>query len=86
MKNVSPKIYTMSAAVVGFLLLDDLTSSEQNALGNWLMLVSQVLCTNAYFKALETNDKVPNDKETINMLKKMVSALEKEINDIKKTN
>ena len=86
MKNVSPKIYTMSAAVVGFLLLDDLTSSEQNALGNWLMLVSQVLCTNAYFKALETNKDVPNDKETINMLKKMVSALEKEINNIKKTN
>ena len=85
MKNISPKIYTMSAVIVGFVLLDDLSSKEQNALGNWLMLVSQVLCTNAYFKQLDVNT-TPNDIETIDMLKKMVKALEKEIDEIKKAN
>ena len=42
-KNISPKISSLSAVAVGYLLLDDLSASEQNALGNWLMLVAQVL-------------------------------------------
>ena len=50
--NVSPKIFSGSAVIVGYLLIDDLTANEQNALGNWLMLTAQVLCTNAYYKQL----------------------------------
>lgn len=45
--NVSPTVFTMSAVLVGFLLIDDTSTTEQNALGNWLMLVGQVLETNA---------------------------------------
>lgn len=41
------KAYTLSATIVGFLLIDDLTAAEQNALGGWLMLVAQILQTNA---------------------------------------
>lgn len=41
------KTYTLSATIVGFLLIDDLTASEQNALGGWLMLIAQILQTNA---------------------------------------
>ena len=48
--DVSPKAFSFSAIVVGYLLIDDLTANEQNALGNWLMLTAQVLCTNAYYK------------------------------------
>ena len=83
-KDFSPKLYTLSAVMVGFLLLDDLSASEQNALGNWLMLASQVLCTNAYFRQLKSNENTPNNEETLNMLTKMVKALEKEIDEIKK--
>ena len=50
--NISPKLFSFSAVAVGYLLIDDSTASEQNALGNWLMLVAQVLSTNAYYKAL----------------------------------
>ena len=48
--NMEPKIFSLSAVIVGYLLIDDLTANEQNALGNWLMLVAQVLCTNAFYK------------------------------------
>ena len=54
--NISPKTYTLSAAIVGFLLIDDTTANEQNALGNWLMLIAQVLCTNAYFLQLKNQN------------------------------
>lgn len=47
--NIPPKLFTASAVVIGYLLIDDTTANEQNALGNWLMLVAQVLCTNAFF-------------------------------------
>lgn len=47
--NVPPESFTLSAIIIGYLLIDDTTANEQNALGNWLMLVAQVLCTNAYF-------------------------------------
>lgn len=50
--NIPPKLFSLSAVAVGYLLIDDSTANEQNALGNWLMLVAQVLSTNAYYKAL----------------------------------
>lgn len=53
------KAYTVSATIVGFLLIDDLTPAEQNALGGWLMLVAQILQTNAVIggNGLGTNEK-----------------------------
>lgn len=77
--NVPAKLFSLSAVAVGYLLIDDLTSSEQNALGNWLMLTAQVLCTNAYYK------QVQNERENVSVetLEKMVNALKKEINDLK---
>lgn len=121
--NVPPKLFSASAVVVGYILIDDLTANEQNALGNWLMLVAQVLSTNAFYRAvmqergLEPRESTESGKnnsftfgnnqnnfnnfnnfnnnqnfnnktecdETIIMLQKMIKALEKEINDIKKS-
>ena len=96
--NVPPQIFTISAVVVGYLLVDDATPNEQNALGNWLMLVSQYLCTSAaYGQLLQSRSQTPgsfsentnkstnlSDKETMDMLVKMVNALNKEIDEIKK--
>lgn len=47
--DVPPEAVTGSAVIIGYLLIDDTTANEQNALGNWLMLIAQILCTNAYF-------------------------------------
>ncbi len=44
------KLLTLSAFTIGFLLIDDLNSTEQNALGGFFMLLGQTLCTNASFK------------------------------------
>ena len=104
--NVPPKLFSLSAIVVGYLLINDTTANEQNALGNWLMLVAQVLSTNAFYRAvmqergLEPKESTEtgrnnaytfsnqnNNNEnnnTLDMLQKMVSAIQKEIDEIKK--
>lgn len=107
--NVPAKLFSLSAVIVGYILIDDLTANEQNALGNWLMLVAQVLSTNAFYREVRqergleaenstesgqtsnssNNDyrqnKTNNDKtETIEMLEKMVRAIQNEIDSIKK--
>lgn len=106
--NVPPKLFSFSAIIVGYILIDDMTSNEQNALGNWLMLVAQVLSTNAFYKAVmqergldpkdnlktmqnmsdffSNNNENSNEKDTtIVMLKKMICALQKEVDEIKKS-
>ncbi len=87
--NVPPKIFTLSAVALGYLLIDDNTANEQNALGNWLMLVAQVLCTNAYFKQVQSERQMINEtmseEETIQMMQKMITALKTEVENLKKT-
>ena len=75
--NVSSNAFTISAIVVGLLLIDDTTPSEQNALGNWLMLVSQILCTDAYYKQVLEERNINNDVDTNQILNKMVNAINK---------
>lgn len=91
--DIPPKLFSFSAVVVGYLLIDDTTANEQNALGNWLMLAAQVLCTNAFYKQVQQErgnepkegvDNTPNLNETIIMLEKMVKAIQQEINELKK--
>ncbi len=90
--NVPAKVFSFSAVIVGYLLIDDLTANEQNALGNWLMLVAQVLSTNAYYKQVQaergldqSNKKSPSPEETIAIMQRMVEAMQKEIDNIKKS-
>ena len=88
--NIPPKLFSLSAVTVGYLLIDDTTANEQNALGNWIMLVAQILCTNAFYKQVMQErgfDNNKNDSEqTIAMMQKMMDALQKEIDEIKKGN
>lgn len=88
--NVPPRVFSLSAVAVGYLLIDDLTANEQNALGNWLMLTAQVLSTNAFYKQVQqergqdtTKNQNTTEESEIEMLKKMVDALNKEITILK---
>lgn len=92
--NIPAKAFSFSAVVVGYLLIDDLTANEQNALGNWLMLTAQVLSTNAFYQQVQqergrnlggqnNNQNSWNTDREIAMLKKMVNALNKEIENLK---
>ncbi len=93
--NIPPKIFSLSAVAVGYILLDDATAREQNALGNWLMLVAQLLCTNAFYRQVREERGLENQninnvreksqkEETIEMLEKLVKAIEEELKTIKK--
>ena len=73
--NISPKAFSFSAVVVGYLLIDDLTANEQNALGNWLMLVAQVLCTNAFYKQVLSERKIKNSINEEELLQKFVEVI-----------
>jgi len=43
----NPRSFTLSAVIIGYVLIDELTANEQNSLGNWLILVGQILETNS---------------------------------------
>lgn len=70
MKNILSEInaptFTLSAIVIGFLLIDDLNPSEQNSIGNWFMMVGQVLCTNASQQQVLNNNNQNNQSNNAN--------------------
>ncbi len=47
LNNASPFLFTASAVLAGFLLIDDMTANEQNAISGWFLLLGQILQTNA---------------------------------------
>lgn len=98
--SINARTYTLSAIIIGYLLIDDATPAEQNSLGNWFMLIGQVLCTNSAQqqvinnrknKSNSTNQHIINDNldsdtdYQINMINKAIKAMEKELVNLKKT-
>lgn len=47
--NFEDKSLTTLAFIIGLTLIDNLSSTEQNAVGNWIMLIAQTLCTNGSY-------------------------------------
>ena len=45
--NINPRISTSISFILGLLLIDNLTTPEQNMLGNWIILLGQTIITNA---------------------------------------
>lgn len=45
--NINPTYSTSIAFILGLLLVSDLNTSEQNMLGNWIILLGQTILTNA---------------------------------------
>ena len=85
--NINPKLFSLSAVVVGYLLIDDLTANEQNALGNWLMLTAQVISTNAFYRQVLEERKNYNDMtkdDIIKMLNKLIEAILEGIDNLDK--
>lgn len=39
------KLITLTAFLIGYILIDNLNSNEQSAIGNFFMLIGQTLCT-----------------------------------------
>ena len=50
--TANPRIYTLSAMIVGYLLIDNFTANEQNSIGNWFVTIGQILENNCAFQQL----------------------------------
>ena len=94
MKKLPPKVSTLSAVAVGYILLDDSTYVEQNAIGNWFMLVGQILETNAAFlqqfnqqnQNFNKSNNFNSNAGDLERLEKMVTILKREFEEFKKDN
>ncbi len=79
--DLPPKTLTLIAILLGFMMIDDLTFNEQNALGNFLMLIGQVLETSAtqgqLLNSKQQRASVPN--QDTERLKKEVAELKNQV-------
>lgn len=89
--------YTLSAIIIGYILLNDATPAEQNSLGNWFMLIGQVLCTNsAQQQVLNNRNRTSNSSTqhiindsfgsdyTAENIEKVIKAMQQELENLKK--
>ena len=93
--NINANVFTFSAIAVGYLLIDQLTPAEQNSLGNWFMLVGQVLATNASQQQVLNNRNNASSSSNMHVvnynnlnadsLQKAVEAMKQEIERLKKS-
>ncbi len=85
--SLPPKQFAVLSTVFGLLLLDDLSIDQQNALGNFLLSIGQVMLTAAaQEQALQScNSQNENDQihDDIEDLKRQVSLLKKELDSRK---
>lgn len=81
--NVNPKYSTIIAFILGLVLIDDFSASEQNAIGEWLILIGQTLLTNSGLQVVIEN-RINNYKTNINS-KELKSIYNPTIFDINKT-
>lgn len=86
LSEINPPTFSLSAIAIGYILSNDLDPSEQNTVGNWFMLIGQVLCTNAAQQQVvnnntnnQTGKHIVNDSN-MNTLKKTVSIMSNELN------
>ncbi len=85
--NIDAGTFTISAFLIGYLLLDDLNPAEQNSIGNWFMMVGQVLCTNSAQQQVINNrnnnkdgNHVINSNDTsFESLKRSVNTMSQEL-------
>ena len=75
--SLPAEVMTALGVILGFALMGDLTADEQNSLGNFLMLISQILETNAtQLQLLEDRQSAQQMNEILNQLKDLRSRLE----------
>ena len=82
--NFDDKSLTTLAFVIGLALIDNLSSTEQNAVGSWIMLIAQTLCTNgSYTFNKEWKSHIGDDNGiTKDTLRKTSDIINREINKL----
>lgn len=85
--NVDPYTFTGSAIIIGLVLTQELSTSEQDSIGNWLQLIGLIMQT--YASQTATLDTVKTVEETnnnvdIETIKKAIKIIEKRLKTIEK--
>lgn len=96
LQNIPANTFTVSAFAIGLILIDDLTPAEQNSIGNWFMMIGQVLATNASQQQVinnannhsgNTNSHIVNDNHhensEVEMMEKIRDAFNQQIHNLK---
>lgn len=85
--NIDPYSFTTSAFIIGIILVQQLSSEEQDSIGNWLQLIGLTMQTYAsQFSTLDTNKNKSTENDTCNIetLKKAIKNIEKELDKLYK--
>lgn len=82
------RLLTISAFTIGYVMIDELTATEQNAVGNFFMLIGQTLSTNSSFNFNvdwnnATNGTSINKIDEKELLNKVKDIFNNSINNIK---
>ena len=83
--NLNPRLSTSIAFILGLILVDNLNTSEQNLIGNWIISVGQTILTNASCQNL-IESRIQGTKVNINSkeIKCVYNPVMYDINKIKK--
>ncbi len=88
MQHIPPRIVTLTAFLIGYALIDDTNSQEQNYLGGFFMLIGQTLSTNAssQFKhewnnatRFSNSNQTTSKENMVDLLKKSRDAIDEQI-------
>lgn len=84
MQNISPETFLGSAIIIGYFLSKEVPINEQDAIGNWLMLVGQFVTTNVSYTSL-LEEQVQEKKKDIEIeaIKEVLEKMKKELDKIK---
>ena len=66
-EETASRVDTLAALIIGYALTYPFNSYVQNSLGNWLMLIGQILETNAAFLQMYQYDNNNNQNNNRNM-------------------
>lgn len=88
---LNPNTYTLAAIIIGFILIEELSVDDQNAVGNWLMTIGQILDGNASIaqaiqnkiNAKENNNNQNNNSTSNDSLMKYIKEDKKTIEELK---
>lgn len=76
--SLPPQLMTALGTVLGFAVLGDLNGDQQNALGNFLMLIAQIMETNAaQLQLLE-------DQQTARQTARQKAQLQDQLDEIRR--
>ena len=88
--KIASRVDTLAALIIGYALTYPFNSYVQNALGNWFMLLGQVLETNATFLQLyqynDGNNQNNNNELDLKKIKEAILIMQEKIDELIKNN